>query len=59
MLSSSLRIFGGRGDGIGQETPFTPKAHETRWKDGFDLNVFKGILHDVRMETSSHKPKQI
>jgi len=26
MLSSSLRIFGGRGDGIGQETPFSPKA---------------------------------
>ncbi|CAL1136337.1 unnamed protein product [Cladocopium goreaui] len=30
MLSSSLRIFGGRGDGIGHETPFTPKARVSR-----------------------------
>lgn len=29
-MLSSLRIFGGRGDGIGQETPFSPKAKVSR-----------------------------
>ena len=46
MLSSSLRIFGGRGDGIGHETPFTPKV--LRAPPGLEVNPYSP--HKFNME---------